>query len=86
MNGIEVPITIFTDNDFYIEDRAQDQVLFGKKQSQPRVHHAVNDNETIVSPVIRIKTTDELEAILEGAFFDDYIALGIQKRITVKVA
>lgn len=82
----KVPKAIFSDNEFYLDDRTQTEVLVGKELNQPRVVFREEVDGMLLSPVVQIHTRGELDTVLDGHFFDDYAALGIQKRMTIIVS
>ena len=86
MRGAKVPKKIFTDNDFYIiDDRSQNEVLVGKEMNQPRVLSQREEDGILTSPAIQIYNEEEFKTVLDRHFFDDYVALVIQKRMTIIV-
>ena len=85
MAGAKVPKSMFRRNNFFI-NRGRSQAVLSKKHNQPRVdchEDDEGDDQYIMSPEISIITAEELETVL--SFFDDFLTLGIQKRITVSV-
>lgn len=86
--GAKVPLSIFTDNNFYRDERNQNAVkeaLPDKKADQPRLVCANDQDGILFSPEIHIYSEAELQTVLNSHFFDDYISLGIKKRMTIIV-
>lgn len=85
MPGTKAPKSIFTDNNFFISNREQREVLEGKRMDQPRVYCTEEQDEFLISPEIHTTTPIELKTLLDGKFFDEFLALGLQKRITISL-